>query len=180
MEAIHWPHTTRERPKIKAEYYMILQKPGSGLPDSKRTRLETAKLNRYKRIFDAAVRALQQVDPEYANRFTALAVTKNFTGSPHIDTLNVGPFYGLSLGDFPEGGGRIAVECSPTLVAEIDTRNRFGKVDGRFPHWVTPYDGGTRYSLIYYVTSGYVEPQTTAIFPPRDCQDWDPPPSFVL
>ncbi len=46
------------------------------------------------------------------------------------------------------GGGCIAVECSSFVVAEIDTHGRFGKVDGRFPHWVTPYKG-TRYSLIY-------------------------------
>lgn len=51
-------------------------------------------------------------------------------------------------------------------MAELDTRGRLGKVDGRFPHWVTPYTTGTRYSLIYYVTSGEVEPQTTAIFSP--------------
>ena len=30
LESINWPRTTRERPKIRAEYYMILQKPGSG------------------------------------------------------------------------------------------------------------------------------------------------------
>ena len=50
-------------------------------------------------------------------------------------------------GEF-SGGGRIAVECSPLLVAEIDTKGSFGKVDGRFPHWVTPYEG-ERFSLIY-------------------------------
>ena len=50
-------------------------------------------------------------------------------------------------GEF-NGGGAIAVECSPLLVAEIDTKGRFGKVDGRFPHWVTPYEG-ERFSLIY-------------------------------
>lgn len=46
------------------------------------------------------------------------------------------------------GGGKIAVECSPFLVAEVDTHGRYGKVDGRFPHWVTSYTG-CRYSLIY-------------------------------
>lgn len=97
LEAIPWPRTTRERPKIKAEYYMILQKPGSGKADSVRTKKETAKLLRYKKLFDLAVETLSEVDPEFAERFTALAVTKNFTGSPHIDTLNVGPFYGMSL-----------------------------------------------------------------------------------
>jgi hypothetical protein len=89
------------------------------------------------------------------------------------------------------------VECSPSLVAEVDTRGRLGKVDGRFPHWVTPYHTGTRYSLIYYVTcGGAVEPQTTAIFPPprkekttiisdgsviseEEETSWIPPPVFV-
>jgi hypothetical protein len=97
LEAIPWPRTTRERPKIQAEYYMILQKPGSGKPDSARTRNETAKLNRYRPLFEMAVDTLAEHDPDFAQRFTALAVTRNFVGSPHIDTLNVGPFYGLSL-----------------------------------------------------------------------------------
>ena len=65
---------------------MILQMPGSGIEDSVTTKKETAKLTKY------------QVDPAFAERFTALAVTHKFVGSPHIDTLNnVGPFYGLSL-----------------------------------------------------------------------------------
>ncbi|KAL7458199.1 hypothetical protein ACHAWC_009723 [Mediolabrus comicus] len=147
LKEINWPRTTRERPKIRAEHYMILQKPGSGKEDSVRTKKETAKLMKYKKLFDLAVETLADVDPVFARRFTALAVTHNFEGSPHIDTLNVGPFYGLSLGEF-HGGGAIAVECSPLLVAEIDTKGKFGKVDGRFPHWVTPYQG-ERFSLIY-------------------------------
>jgi hypothetical protein len=97
LGAIPWPRTQRERPKIRAEHYMILQKPGSGKPESARTRNETAKLTRYRKLFDSAVEALAEIDPTFAERFTALAVTKNFVGSPHIDTLNVGPFYGLSL-----------------------------------------------------------------------------------
>jgi len=190
LEAIPWPHTTRERPKIKAEYYMILQKPGSGQPHSPKTLRETAKLQRYHRLFDLAVETMQEVDNDFSKRFTALAVTKNFTGSPHIDTLNIGPFYGIALGDYEMGGGKLAVECCPMTVAEIDTRGCFAKVDGRFPHWVTPYHQGTRYSLIYYVTSGEVEPQTTAIFDPtrhRTAGDdsengeepWIPPPVYV-
>ncbi len=97
LNAVNWPHTTRERPKIKAEHYMILQKPGSGVEDSVRTKKETAKLTKYKTLFDLAIETLAEVDPVFAERFTALAVTHNFVGSPHIDTLNVGPFYGLSL-----------------------------------------------------------------------------------
>jgi hypothetical protein len=97
LNAVHWPHTTRERPKIKAEHYIILQKPGSGMETSVRTKKETAKLIKYEKLFDLAVDTLAEVDPVFAERFTALAVTHNFVGSPHIDTLNVGPFYGLSL-----------------------------------------------------------------------------------
>lgn len=97
LEAIPWPKTTRERPKIRAENYMILQKPGVGKPDSARTRKETAKLDKYRSLFELAVETLAEIDKDFAHRFTALAVTKNFVGSPHIDTLNVGPFYGLSL-----------------------------------------------------------------------------------
>jgi len=83
LEAIPWPTTTRERPKIQAEYYMILQKPGSGTPDSARTRKETAKLMKFKRLFDLAVETMGEVDSAFADCFTALAVTKNF-GKSHI------------------------------------------------------------------------------------------------
>ncbi|KAL7554141.1 hypothetical protein ACHAWF_017547 [Thalassiosira exigua] len=222
LDALPWPRTTRERPKIRAEGYVVLQRPGTGTRGTAKEAREAAKLRRHRDVFDLATKALEEVDPSFARRFTALAVTlvssrrveggqdrghrrpscvesfslernifcsirslfaslrtKNFVGSPHIDTLNVGPFYGLSLGDF-SGGGAIAVECSPFLVAEVDTHNRLGKVDGRFPHWVTQYEGTPRYSLIFYVTSGDVETQATAIFPPPggSC-DWVPPPTFV-
>jgi hypothetical protein len=179
LQSIQWPGTPRERPKISAEYYMILQRPQ---PDegSKRTKREATKLQRYQGLWNKAVEAINEVDCEFADRFTALAVTKNFCGSPHIDTLNVGPFYGISLGDFsPDDGGKISVECSPTCVAEVNTRGCLAKVDGRFPHWVTPYQG-TRYSLVYYVTNGEIMPQTTAIFDQMGDSAWVPPPSFQL
>jgi len=171
MEAIQWPRTNRERPKVSAEQYMILQRPTCpGLDPGRmpcgKPRREAEKLRRHWGIWEKAAKAMEEVDPEFAARFTALAVTKNFRGSPHIDTLNVGPFYGLSLGTFsPDDGGQICVECSPTLVAHVDTRGRLAKVDGRFPHWVSKYDG-TRYSLIFYATRGEVTPQTTAVFEP--------------
>lgn len=185
MEAIRWPGTTRERPKILAERHMILQRPGTvgSHPGSAKAKREGAKLRRYQGIWDKAAEAMAEVDPQFAEQYTALAITRNFRGSPHIDTLNVAPFYGLSLGSFSEGGGKISVECSATEVAEVDTRGRLAKIDGRFPHWVTPYKGGPRYSLIYYVTSGEVVPQTTAVFQPRGreagAKQWVPPPTFV-
>jgi len=50
-------------------------------------------------------------------------------------------------------------------VAEVNTKNRLGKVDGRYPHWVAPYDEKyQRFSLIYYQTEGGVIPKTVAAF----------------
>jgi hypothetical protein len=229
LEHIAWPITTRERPKVDAEGYLILQRPPppSPLPalnstttttisslssssssttiiildsksvnhttttattqqfksytpyhrfGSKRAAHEAKKLQRYHGIWTKAVAALATIDPDFVDcQLTALAVTKNFRGSPHIDTLNVAPFYGICVGNFKKkenssSGGTIAVECSALEVAEVDTYGRFAKIDGRFPHWVTDYNtsgGGARYSLIYYVTHGTLIPQTTAIFDPR-------------
>mmetsp|Transcript_1850 Transcript_1850/g.4887 ORF Transcript_1850/g.4887 Transcript_1850/m.4887 type:complete len:526 (+) Transcript_1850:147-1724(+) len=211
MKAIRWPRTTRERPKISAEGYVILQRPppsalppgaanANGETDQKsqkarnKAKREAEKLKRFIGIWTKAVEAIESIDKVFAQQFTALAVTKNFRGSPHIDTLNIAPFYGLSLGDFTprDRGGKLCVECSATQVAEIDTRGRLAKVDGRFCHWVSDYEG-TRYSLIYYVTHGEVVPQTTAIFQPpyvtttendgehdeNGCP-WVPPPKYVV
>jgi len=211
MEAIRWPRTTRERPKIAADGYVILQRPPppparatstskadvEAYPKSQKannkSKREAEKLKRFIGIWMKAVEAIESIDKVFAAQFTALAVTKNFRGSPHIDTLNIAPFYGLSLGDFTpdNGGGKLCVECSATEVAEIDTRGKLAKVDGRFCHWVSDYEG-TRYSLIYYVTHGDVIPQTTAIFKPplaatmeKDGKEeeniipWVPPPAYL-
>ena len=109
---------------------------------------------------------MASVDEAFAARFNALAITAGFEGSPHIDRQNVGPFYGIALGDFPEGQGGIMVECSARVVAVVNTRNRLGKVDGRYPHWVAPYDKDafSRFSVIFYQTAGEVTPVGPAVF----------------
>ncbi len=117
-----------------------------------------AKLKRHQRLWDLAHRLLRETlastDPAFADRYTAVAFTKDFEGSPHIDTQNNGPFYGLALGDFHEGGGALCVECSAREVAHVDTRGRLARVDGRRVHWVRAFRGGERYSLILYNTEG--------------------------
>ena len=75
-------------------------------------------------------------DLQYSKEFTSIAFTRNFQGSPHIDTQNIAPFYGLSMGDFT--GGALCVEYSPREVAHVDTHGKLAKVDGRYPHWVAP------------------------------------------
>ena len=55
---------------------------------------------------------------------------------------------------------------------QVDTRHRLGKVDGRYPHWVAPYDpGAERYSLIYYQTEGEPQPLPTDLL--SDLRRWN-------
>ena len=93
------------------------------------------------------------MDAQFGACVTAVAVTHNFSGSPHIDRQNVGPFYGLSVGPTKEGTGGIMVEASARVVCHVDTLGRMGMVDGRYPHWVGAYEGD-RWSLIFYRTLG--------------------------
>jgi len=145
-------------------------------PGSKLSLKAVAKLQKHARLWELAVEALRPIDEAFAGSFTALAVTSQFTGSPHIDKRNVGPFYGLSLGTFAKanggkGGGGIMVESSARVVVCVDTAGRLGKVDGRYPHWVAPYDAASeeRFSLIYYQTAGAYQAPGPAVFSmPRD------------
>ena len=163
------PGSRRERPRVDAELYITFHAPntvfraadGSYNAESTKAKLATQKRQKHQRLWDLAVQALTEADASYASTFTSLAVTGNFRGSPHIDTENVAPFYALALGDF-RGGGRIAVESGVREVTHVDTRFGFAKVDGRFPHWVTPYRG-ERFSLIYYTTEGASVPVAGAV-----------------
>ena len=147
---------TNTRPSIAAAHYMILRSPAEfGGKDSKNARAAAAKLQQHRALWELAAQAIGEADAAFAASFTALAVTRGFTGSPHIDKENTGPFYGLALGDFEEGTGALCVECSAFEVAHVNTKGRLAKVDGRYPHWVSPYDPArTRFSLIYYQTEG--------------------------
>ena len=153
------------RPSINASSYLILrgptelelkQKQEGTL--SRRASKALYKIEKHKSLWDLATKAIELVrphDPGFPESFSALAVTYGFRGSPHIDKQNTGPFYGLSLGDFTgtiNGGGCVCVEADAFTVAHVSTHNRLAKCDGRFPHWVSTYEG-ERYSLIYYATS---------------------------
>jgi hypothetical protein len=162
--AVRYGSCPRERPTINAQVYMILRSPEEfSKKDGPKARLAGLKLQQNQKLWELAHEAMMQTDPVFAEQFTALAVTSNFTGSPHIDTQNIGPFYGLSLGDFTKGGGALCLELDPVTVAAVDTRNRLGKVDGRNPHWVAPYEG-ERFSLIYYQTLGVPLPMSSVVF----------------
>ncbi|KAL7493174.1 hypothetical protein ACHAWT_002251 [Skeletonema menzelii] len=166
----------RERPSIKAESYMILCAPPSATsPDdkevSRRERRRNKKMEGNRKLWDLAIQAMKETDPAFAARCSEIAVTFGFIGSPHIDRQNSSHFYGLSLGNFTEGTGCVAVEMSPRLVAEVNTKNRLGKVDGRYPHWVSNYNikEEERFSLIFYDTlSSYQKPGPAVFSIPQD------------
>jgi len=159
----------RERPSIRAKNYMILRSPKfnqavnatiATTRSSRRAIRKAKKLEKYRKIWDLAQKALRQVDPIFAEICTEIAVTYGFQGSPHLDKQNCGPFYGFSLGEFPDGQGGVCVECSARVVAVMNTKNCIGRVDGRYPHFVDAYDEESeRYSLIYYETgNAFVKP----------------------
>lgn len=158
-----------ERPSVCADAYMIIRSPadfeaklGAG---SRKSRQAANGFERHARLWELARSAVRSVDPAFADAFTALAVTSQFRGSPHVDKQNAGPFYGLALGDFEAGTGGICVECDARTIARVDTKNRLGKIDGRFPHWVAPYSqNAERFSLIFYRTVGEPTPITVAVF----------------
>ncbi|KAL7427374.1 hypothetical protein ACHAXM_000820 [Skeletonema potamos] len=155
----------RERPSIEAENYMILCSPTMFVPNSQNAAKAAFKLKKYEALWNLGFEAIHSVDPIFASQYTAVAVTHNFKGSPHIDKQNTGPFYGFAVGDFEDGTGSIMVECSARVIAQVNSKNRMAKVDGRYPHWVGPYDNTRdRYSLIYYRTDGDVEPIGPAVF----------------
>jgi hypothetical protein len=170
-----WTNKNNERTAIDAENYMILTSPASweNLGRNKRQKAE-AKLNANITIWKLAKQVMESVDEEFAEKYTALAVTHNFIGSPHIDRQNVGPFYGLSVGDFDDGTGGIMVECTARIVAHNNTKNRVAKCDGRFPHWVAPYDNENkqRFSVIFYQTMGASQPLGTSVFNLSDDDDF--------
>ncbi|KAL7554152.1 hypothetical protein ACHAWF_017553, partial [Thalassiosira exigua] len=159
----------RERPSIQAKCYMIMRAPGTLNQEnsalSRRAQRMNKKMEHNRRLWELALEAIKESDPEFASRCSEIAVTYGFTGSPHIDKQNSSPFYGLALGTFTEGSGCVSVECSARVVAEVNTKNRLGKVDGRWPHWVTTYDTrDERFSLIYYDTNSAYQTPGPAIF----------------
>ncbi|KAL3769685.1 hypothetical protein ACHAWO_013556 [Cyclotella atomus] len=159
----------RERPSINAKCYLILRAPSkdeSNEANSRQEKRRQKKMEHNQTLWNLAMKAIQETDPEFAQRCSEIAVTYGFIGSPHIDRQNSSPFYGLALGNFTEGTGCVAVEMSARVVCEVNTKNRLGKVDGRYPHWVSGYDieNEERYSLIYYDTLSKYQVPGPAIF----------------
>lgn len=83
---------------------------------------------------------MRWADPTFS--YSAVAVTKNFRGSPHVDTHDVTHQYACSFGTWVGGGGELCIEDAQQpseLIHVVNTRNRMVKVDGRYTHWVRAF-----------------------------------------
>lgn len=142
-----WPN---DRPKVWSAGYLVLERDPS---DTRRGRSSNSKRGRHTALWKAACDCIQHIDPD--SDHTAVAFSNGFRGSPHIDGLDSGMQWVVSLGDWePEGGGALCVEADPNTVAVINTRGRPILVDGRFPHWVSPWRGSERFSVVWFRTGG--------------------------
>ena len=113
--------------------------------------------------------------------YNALAITKNFHGSPHIDAHDQTFQHVVALGDFD--GGNLCCELESYNKTDyvdngnakdngkgnytqeledvhpsrtelnIEIKNRLGRMDGRSVHWVSGWEGKERYSIVYYSTN---------------------------
>jgi Leucine-rich repeat (LRR) protein len=78
-------------------------------------RAQAAKLAQHTVLWALARTAIEEADLQYAARYSAIAVSKCFVGSPHVDGYDLAPQFALSLGNFD--GGQLCVECNPQEVA---------------------------------------------------------------
>jgi RNA recognition motif-containing protein len=143
---------TGKKRNVNSSEYLVLGVPCKGASPKN--------IDIFPLLWELASAVLQDMDPSFS--YSSLAVTKNFVGSPHVDMNDTSPQYAISLGDFCNGG-ELCVEASPHEIYVIDTKCKFAKLDGRYPHWVKPYEG-ERYSLIYYQVNGESLPKEAAVY----------------
>ena len=147
LRALAWPKLSA-RPGVDAERYLVFS-----------TRRSTADLgtrhphHALRSACDELLRWYRSAcnDPGY--RHTAIAVTKNFRGSPHIDTFDRCPQLAVAVGDFEGGHLCVEGEGGGAHVDVFDTHDRLAKVDGRRVHWVRAFRGAERFSVIFYNTA---------------------------
>ena len=167
LQRLQWPKKSA-RPGLDSERYLVL--PNRRGVQACGTRHPHFQL---RQLCDAAVAF---ASPAFEH--TAIAVTKNFVGSPHIDAFDRSEQLATSLGDV--SGGELCVDEDPSgidgssssggggeprhSVAVVETLNCVASLDGRHVHWVRSFNGGDRFSIIWYNTES--EQQTGQLTEP--------------
>lgn len=141
LQNLRWA-VPNSRNGLTAERYLVLQT-NSGKND-----------RHYGHLREACQELMEWADPNYY--YSGIAVTHNFVASPHIDDRDQSFQYAVSLGDFTTGGELCVdgkTDNGNAVLHVVNTQNRIAKVDGRHVHWVRAWEGGERYSLIFYDTT---------------------------
>ena len=130
-----WPPAEKQRKGVSAGNYLTVRKQHPPEHDE---------------IWNLCHDLIIQVVPDAV--YSALAITKSFVGSPHIDAHDKTFQHVIALGDFE--GGRLCAEADEdgTETLAIDVLNRVGRIEGRTVHWVSAWNG-ERYSVVYYSTA---------------------------
>ena len=130
-----WPPEEKKRKSVSSGEYMTVR---------------TNHPPEYDKVWQLCEQLIRQVIPDAV--YNALAITKSFRGSPHIDNHDKTFQHVIALGDFK--GGYLCTEADEdgNEVVEVDVKNKFGRIDGRSVHWVSGWTG-ERYSIVYYSTS---------------------------
>lgn len=129
-----WPPIDKQRKGVSAENYLTVRKQHPPEHDE---------------IWSLCEKLINKVVPDAV--YNALAITKMFRGSPHVDNHDKTFQHVIALGDFD--GGCLCTEANDdgTETFCIDVKDRFGRIDGRNVHWVSAWSG-ERYSIVYYST----------------------------
>lgn len=144
VRALRWPARSH-REQVTSERYLVLHPSPSTPSESAAGKAP----DEYATLRALCAELAQLAGSAFT--YSGIAVTKNFVGSPHVDTLDTSWQLAVALGDFSEGG-ELCVDGVDVLYI-INTRGRLSKVDGRHVHWVRGHSGGDRYSIILYDTT---------------------------
>ena len=96
--------------------------------------------------------------------FTSISVNHGYAARKHRDCYNVGPSMTKAFGDFE--GGRLlywadddgTVSCADLPMAQaisFESNREMVLFDGRRCHAVTPFTGGSRYSIVFFTLQGF-------------------------
>lgn len=146
-----WPTNEKQRKGVSADNYLTVRKHHQ--PE-------------YDEIWTLCQQLINKVVPDAV--YNALAITKMFRGSPHVDSHDKTFQHVIALGDF--AGGFLCAEADDDGLETIciDVKDRFGRIDGRKVHWVSAWSG-ERYSIVYYSTS---EDDFTPAVPQNVHNEW--------
>ena len=131
-----WPSLNKQRKGVKSQNYLTLRQKHAPCWDD---------------LWLACRQVMVHVyGDDNLPTYNALAITKNFHGSPHIDQHDQTFQHVIALGDFV--GGRLCSELNDETEIQMNIHNRLARMDGRMVHWVSEWSGKERFSVVYYST----------------------------